>query len=208
MLSLLFRPPFLSFTDMQSSGSLGSSREAQRTVTWLLRVCTVVVSTWIVARSFDCNVFMKWMVDGTVPPHNISAIREFSLRLSGLVDVFLFSRICETCLMGVGSRRRNSVISSVPRDMSVSRWSTADGGLGDPYPPSMPRHKPPTSTMSRMVGASLFCTSWNMGGRSGQDLDQVIPTWIPQGYDLYAIAFQECTCLKQARAAIHDSLGE
>ena len=199
---------------MQLRGALSSSAEAQRMVQWLLYVCVVVVTSWVIARAFDVSAWLAWAMDAPPVPAWVATLRVFFLRVTGLVDVLLFSQICETCL---GMRHTNQARApSVAQDVSASRWTTVAGlVLGNrrssqQRAPSVTTANPrPTASSSRHpLALKIFATSWNMGGRPAQGLEKVIPHWIPAGYDLYVVAVQECTCLKQVRAAIHEALGE
>ncbi len=58
------------------------------------------------------------------------------------------------------------------------------------------------------VPASLFVTTFNMGPiKDLAGLGGRLEEWVPAGYDLYAIGVQECHCVEEVRAALHEYLG-
>lgn len=63
-------------------------------------------------------------------------------------------------------------------------------------------HPPP----AQLDDVAIFTSTFNMGSCDISILED-IPNWVPLGYDIYAIAVQECLILHELRLAILQYLG-
>lgn len=189
----------------------------------------------MVSRFLDALVWLRWLLKCPPLPPPIHALREVALRLSGLVDVCLFSK----AFFKGKERNKNdnhhsgSILPSQQpsghQDVSLSQWSWSWGqadkklsmmardesswcskdASGEEAALEMGMVRGGGRKKGHALQLKMFCSTWNMGGRSAQGLDEVVAKWIPSmGYSMYVVAVQECTCLKQVRAVIHDHLGK
>jgi hypothetical protein len=95
----------------------------------------------------------------------------------------------------------------------VNAPSAANPLLNDPRPPSYSEQRAPRPSFSRLPpaakkSASLFISTYNLAEKTLDDLDD-LSAWLPTdpAHDLYAIGVQECMCLPELRAALHEQLG-
>lgn len=54
--------------------------------------------------------------------------------------------------------------------------------------------------------AAIFTTTFNLGECGLEDIGD-LDAWIPRAYDLYVVGLQECLCMEELQAGIHEHLG-
>ena len=54
---------------------------------------------------------------------------------------------------------------------------------------------------------SIFVSSFNLGEAPIEEIAGDIPSWLLEGHDMYVVGVQECLCLEEFRAAMHNHLG-